>query len=646
MHNIVNLYYNSIGEYASLLMAALIFFVMLYTKPKWTYVFKYIFFGTVWSIVACVLQISITIVCNYPDLYYNRYLFMGQLLAFLAVYNIILYHVFSYVNMMSFIRRSQRKEFLLMYGVLSAAYVIGIIYEITSGQLYQIYADGIDIHHFVRYYSTAGIICALICLYASLRNRPEISRIIWTTVCMVVPMEIAILLLQILLIEKYSVIFSSLSYVLVFTIAFILFHTEPYDEVAGAQGVHALEEYVDRNIGRRPIYIVYVYFTFPTVTAMMENAMEIAARGLTACRSIEAISKKLRMYKAGEDKYIDVLERCDDKEALNYINQIRGVFDSVKADLDVPFNYIMIAGKVKKELQWSGMVREFYEYIADRFSNQNSSHFYMINQSDYDDFAEYYEISNALKDIRNTLNYDDERVVVYAQPIYSVETGSFRVAEALMRLRIGEKIIYPDRFIPVAEQNGCVHTLSCIILNKVCKAIQNLEEDYDFDAISINISSKELSHDTMYQEFLDIIDRYDIDVSKIRMEITETAMFENDENAGQNMRILNNAGIQLYLDDFGTGYSSLERVMDCPIKTIKFDKTLLYKSLEDNRMDDIMTYLIEVLKKNGFVTLVEGVEDESQNQFSVDKGFDYIQGYHYAKPAPIEELRNYFNLKN
>ena len=150
----------------------------------------------------------------------------------------------------------------------------------------------------------------------------------------------------------------------------------------------------------------------------------------------------------------------------------------------------------------------------------------------------------------------------------------------------------------------------------------------------------------MYQDYLDIIERYDIDTSKIRMEITETAMFENYEKANDNMRILNKEGIQLYLDDFGTGYSSLERIMNCPVKTIKFDKTILYKSLDDDRMDDILSYMIEVLKKNGFITLIEGVEDESQNQYSVNRGFEYIQGYHYAKPGPIEDLKKYFARKN
>ena len=59
-----------------------------------------------------------------------------------------------------------------------------------------------------------------------------------------------------------------------------------------------------------------------------------------------------------------------------------------------------------------------------------------------------------------------------------------------------------------------------------------------------------------------------------------------------------------------------------------------------------MTYMIEVFKKNGFITLVEGVEDEAQSQYSMERGFDYIQGYLYAKPEPLEEMKKYFDRKN
>ncbi len=638
--------YNHIGEFAGLFLAGLLLIVMVYTRPKKTYVYKYLVIGNLLSIVAIFLQISICLVTVYPESLYNRYVFIGQLIAFLLVYNGILYFIFSYVNMMSLTRRKQRKEFLLMYVVLSAGYIVGMIIELAGSGLYTVEVGGINIKHFTRFYCWAGIVCAVICYYASLSNKRSIAKVLWHTVCIFVPVEIVALLGQIICVERYHTIFSALTYVPVFTFAFILFHNVPYDEVTGCQSQNALDEYLKKYVGKKVFYLQYLEFRMPTSETYIVEEEEVHFIGVKACRAIENISDKVGMYRLEYEKYINVIETGDETEALRISDQIRGVMDGVKAEIKLPFNYVMITGRVEGELYSPLKLRQLNEYIADRFVDQNNSYFYVVKPEDIDDFEEFYEITVALKDIRNRADIDDERVVVFAQPIYSVDDNCFRVAEALMRIKIGGRMIYPDKFIPVAEAIGCVHVLTLIILNKVCKVIESLENNYDFDAISINVSSKELSHENMYQDLLDIIEKYDIDVSKIRMEITETAMFESYDIASRNMEILNNEGIQLYLDDFGTGYSSLERVMNCPVKTIKFDKALLYKSLDDNRMDDILTYMIEVLKKNGFVTLVEGVEDESQCRFSVNRGFDYIQGYHYAKPGPIEELTKYFSKKN
>ena len=143
--------YNYIGEIAGLIMAGLILAHLLYTSPKKSYVFKYIFWGIFLSIAAILVQISIVHVANNPGLYFNRYLFMGQLLVFLILYNGILYCIFSYVNMMSIVRRAQRKDFILMYAILSAVYITGVIIEIAASHFYSFEVDGIDISHFVKY---------------------------------------------------------------------------------------------------------------------------------------------------------------------------------------------------------------------------------------------------------------------------------------------------------------------------------------------------------------------------------------------------------------------------------------------------------------------------------------------------------------
>ncbi len=638
--------YNSIGEYASILLAGLLLLVMIYAKPKKTYVYRYLFIGLLCSIVALVLHVLILGMANNPEIVPDNLIFTILLISYLMVYNGVLYYIFSYVNMMSIVRRGQRRESIFMYCVLSLAYIAGIVIEIIVTGLYKVTLQGIDLSHFTRYYCGAGIALAIMCYYATLVNRSDISRVIWRTVSIVVPVEIVILIIQMIVVSTTHTIFSGLTYVPVFILEYLLFHSIPYDETTGCMSTNALDEFLKKNIGKKKFFLMYLEFRMPTSESLIHDSKDISLIGINACRSIERISPKIKMFRLDNQKFVNVLDCPDEKEAYAYADQIRAVMDGVKAEIKVPFNYFIIVEEVQPELDTPLKVRQLNEYVEKKFLDQNNSYYYIVQPEDLDNFAEFYDITVALKDIRDKFDLDDDRVLVYAQPIYSVDHGAFRGAEALMRLKIGDRQISPGVFIPIAEQSGCIHALTCIILNKVCRVIESLEEYYDFEAISVNVSSKELSHEIMYQDLLDIIDRYDFDVSKLRMEITETAMFEDYERAARNMEILTQQGIQLYLDDFGTGYSSLERVMNCPVKTIKFDKTLLYKSLDDDRMDDILTYMIEVFKKNGFVTLVEGVEDESQNQYSVNRGFEYIQGYHYAKPGPIEDLTNFFSRKS
>lgn len=639
--------YNYIGEIAGLLTAGLLLFVMLYTKPRITFVYKYIFRGVVLSIFSIIVQVIIIEIANNPGKYYNAFLFTVLLLTFLLLYNGILFCIFSYVNLMSIVRRSQRKEFLVIYAILSFTYLVSVIVEMASRGLYEVSLEGhIDITHFTRFYCAAGIICAVVCFEASISNIKTISRVVWHAVCLFTPIDIVILLMQMLSISSGRVVFSAITYVIVFALGYLMFHSNPYDELTGCQNAYALSAYTNKYAGKKKFYVTYSCLLTPPIDNFTKNDIDYAFEGVVVCRSIEAISKKIKLFSVDEIKYVNIIETDDENEARDCAEKTRAIFDRVKANASVPVNYVMVTGEVNKELDSDLKVRQFFQFVAKRFETRNSSVFYFTKPNDYDDFKDNYEMIVALKDIKNRLNYDDERVLVYAQPIYSVETGSFRIAEALMRLKIGDRIISPDKFIPVAESSGCIHALTAIILNKVCKAIEQLDEYYDFDAISINCSSKELSQENMYSELLDIIDKHNIPTNKIRLEVTESAMFENYDIANMNMTILTDAGIQFYLDDFGTGYSSLERVINCPFKTIKFDKALLYKALDDDRMADIMKYMIEVFKRNGFITLVEGVEDESQNQYSVEHGFEFIQGYHYARPVPLMDIKKYFTRKN
>ena len=258
------------------------------------------------------------------------------------------------------------------------------------------------------------------------------------------------------------------------------------------------------------------------------------------------------------------------------------------------------------------------------------------------------EIARVIEDIVQQKDPFDERVICYAQPIYNTHTHSFRQAEVLMRLKVGEVIVCPQRFIGLAEKNGSIVDLTCILMNKICRAMSTLLAKSNFDGISINLSPAMLGSSEIAQNTQQIFKTNRTKLQKLCVELTEQAITgtKEEQDALRNrMNGMSQAGIRLYLDDFGTGYSSIARVASYPFSVIKIDKEVLDIAVTNPCMQELIEKIISILKKYGYEVLMEGVENEQGKQFSLNSKVDYIQGFLYAKPVPLEELVRYFELE-
>ncbi len=641
----INIGNNIITEYASLLIAVFLIIFMLVTKPRKSGLFKHLFFGILASVVAIVLQIWINSVAANPGILYDRKSFTILLISFLLVYGFILMAFINYIYLMSE-KRIERKYLIAIFHIAAIViYISGIIFHVYMKHFYYVRTDGIDISTFTKFYCAAGMGCLTIVLLYCLKRRKYISRIVRKGVYLTVPIDFAVLLLQCF---DEAAIFSSLTYVIPFMACYLLFHSNPYDEVTGCQNMAALESrIITNNLMGKHFYIAYI--EFPQLMGKggnidYENLKMLLAK---TCRDIERISNKLHMFRINFGTFAVTIETKEKSDAENYAEQIRDAVDYLYHNsIDHIHYFIGVGGDSKRFAGFGNKWTQFFlSYIREKYSVEGQNVYYFAKGDDFKEYDERYKIEQTLLDIRTKMDPDDERILCYAQPIYSVGKNSFRSAEALMRMCIDGKMIPPDEFISIAEQSNCIHALTVIMMHKVCKAVEKLAENYDFDAVTINCSTSDFVDREFYKEIMDIIHSYKIDQKKIRLELTESMMAESYDAVKYNMNMLNMEGVQLYIDDFGTGYSNLERVLDVPVQTIKFDKSLLYKSLQDERVGEIISYMIEIFKKNGFITLVEGVENESQKEYSITRGFDYIQGYHYAKPMPIENLIKYFNKK-
>lgn len=631
---------NVTAELVSLIVAGFLTFLMLYSNPRKTSSYQIIHYGILLSMISIATQLAFFYSQAHTDMF-NRELRLFLSLAFLAEYLALLMMLYVYICLLS--TRTLHHTKNLQSKVLSfgCTYAIAVFAFAVSGKLPDIIDGLLPLEYYINFYAIFGIITCLICLLSILLNKHSIPKVVNKYALIFIPVDFIMLSVQFM---TSNIIFSSLTYVLPFLIYYILFHSNPYDELIGCQNMHSFEARFTDSVSMKRKFLV-VYLNFPQLKNVNyaihnEKVEETAAN---VCRRIEKLHHMVHIYRFTNDEFAMILYIKDENKIKQFLNNVEMAIIDYMTASSYTINYRIAAIQSNPVVSSTHKLSSMSAYLFNKIANEPGNQCYLATDKDYKEFHEAYKIEQLLLDIRNKNDLDDERVLCYAQPIFSVNNNSFRTAEALMRLSLDGTIIYPDKFIPIAEKNNCIHTLTRIILNKVCKIVAEFEKKYDFDAITINCSSSELSNRNLFDELMAIINSNNIMLEHIRLELTESAMFDDFNMVIHNMEKLNESGIKFYLDDFGTGYSNLERIIGCPFNTIKFDKTLLYKSLDNSAVSDIVSHLTSVFKEQGFVLLIEGVENEEQASYSIDKGFDYIQGYKYAKPQPVINLKDYFD---
>jgi len=237
---------------------------------------------------------------------------------------------------------------------------------------------------------------------------------------------------------------------------------------------------------------------------------------------------------------------------------------------------------------------------------------------------------------------DKGNLSVYYQPIYSVSEKRFTSAEALVRLIDDQYgFVPPDVFIPAAERNGTIHKIGAFVLEEVCSFIAS--EDFKktgLEYIEINLSVAQCMQSNLADEVLAMLNKYNVSVSQINLEITETAASYNLSAMNENMAKLSEAGISFSLDDFGTGYSNMDRVASMPLKIVKLDRSFV-NSHDKPKMRIFLENFIRMFKDMDMEIVVEGIETEQMVRRFSDLRCDFIQGYYYSKPVPKQDFLDF-----
>lgn len=229
---------------------------------------------------------------------------------------------------------------------------------------------------------------------------------------------------------------------------------------------------------------------------------------------------------------------------------------------------------------------------------------------------------------------------VYYQPQVRISDGEVVGAEALARwIKPDGKMVYPDEFIPVFEQNGFITRLDLYIFEEVCKNVRKwLDMSKEVCRVSVNVSQVHFRNEKFYLQYLDIMKKYEIPSQYIELELTESTIFKNKAQMIALICSLKNAGIKIAMDDFGSGYSSLNLMKDLSIDYLKLDKEFFNTSLDSTKGKAVVSSIAEMAGKLQISVVAEGVETKEQVEFLQKIDCGIVQGYFYYRPMPEEEF--------
>lgn len=231
---------------------------------------------------------------------------------------------------------------------------------------------------------------------------------------------------------------------------------------------------------------------------------------------------------------------------------------------------------------------------------------------------------------------------VYLQPKHDLSIDRTGGAEALVRwIHPVIGFMNPGDFIPVFEQNGFVRSVDEFVFREVCMMLRRwIDEDKPVVPISVNLSRRDFDSDNLDEQILTIIDEIGVPHELIHFEVTESAFSDSPERITNTIRRLHDAGFVIELDDFGTGYSSLTSLSEIEFDILKLDMSIIRKDNPDSSRN-VLDMCSHIVKQMNLKSVAEGVETEAQLKRLKDIGCDYIQGYYFSKPLPVEDFENY-----
>lgn len=363
-------------------------------------------------------------------------------------------------------------------------------------------------------------------------------------------------------------------------------------------------------------------------------------REVAAC-ILKNLNFKQYVYRIVSDEFMILDLSGADFKSMNLLyHKIRSGVDEIVAKHDYAAIYTISAGLIDiRDIEFNAQrdyneTMKLSEFALTEAKNRGKNQLYFFKPEDYTAFLRRRYIRSSL---RQSLSNNYEGFDLYFQPIIMTNGETLYAAETLLRYRtpVGENIS-PVEFIPILEESGLIIPVGKWIIRKSLEMCKTVRKTYPGFCISINLSYIQLLKTPLFEDITEYLAEAELPPSCLIVELTESGHLEDNAAVQSVWKKLKSIGVNIALDDFGTGYSNLINIGNLRPNIVKIDRSFTVKALKNDYEFELLIHIIRMVHSIGLNLVVEGIETLDELLRITELNPDFIQGFYYSMPCPID----------
>ena len=421
---------------------------------------------------------------------------------------------------------------------------------------------------------------------------------------------------------------------------------QTHDNLTGLINHHTFEETLDvafciQHESHQSLIVMYIDLDdFQPLNQSLGHLIGDQLLSAVANRLRQVIQEEDVVSHFSGDEFAILLNKCHDLKEVAVIAE--RILKSLSVPFDIDNHKIHISASIgiadnDPQIEKSKQLLHHAIHAMSEAKKEggNTWHWYAFNATRTPKI-DYVHMRHELM-----LALEEKQFKLVYQPVIDADSGQLKSVEALIRWQHPQRgLISPADFIPFAERTGQIIVIGQWVLQQACQDIVEWNKKHAATlSVAVNLSPLQFRRTGFLHDLQKTLADTQLPPELLKIEVTETMLIAGADRSSEILNAVRDLGVKVSVDDFGTGYSSLSYLRTLPIDEIKLDRGFIEHLPENEKDGAIVAAIIVMAHKLGLQVVAEGIETQAQAQFLRKYQCDYFQGYYFARPASLAELK-------